>query len=257
MPSEHKSSVNATAFGEYAADYAKSRPQYPAALWQWLASQCQSHEHAWDAGCGNGQASLALAQYFNHVTATDISAEQITSATPHKNVSYAAIRTEDASFASASLDLVCVAQALHWFDLAKFWPQVQSALKPRGVFLAVAYGLFSVNDEIDAISKKYFYDVVDPYQAAGNRMVANGYCDIQFPFEMIEAPMMAIQCEWTLDQLVSYAATWSAVARMKKEQGVDPMAAYCVALEHIWGDVESQRNVRMPLTIRAGRLRAS
>jgi SAM-dependent methyltransferase len=253
MVSEHKTSANATAFGEYAADYAKSRPQYPAALWQWVASQCEAHERAWDAGCGNGQASLALAQYFNHVTATDISAEQIASATPHGNISYAALRTEDASFAPASLDLVCVAQALHWFDLNSFWPQVQSALKTRSVFLAVAYGVFSVNEEIDAVSKQYFVDVVDPYQAAGNRMVGNGYRDVQFPFEMIEAPKMAIECQWTLDQLVSYVATWSAAVRMKKEQGVDPIAAYRVALEHLWGDAQSQRNVRMPLTIRAGR----
>lgn len=253
MVCEHKSLTNATLFGEYAVSYAKSRPQYPAALWQWVASLCESHEYAWDAGCGNGQASLALAQHFNHVAATDISAEQIAAAAPHQNISYAAMRAEDASFAAASLDLVCVAQALHWFDLEKFWPQVQTALKPRGVFLAVAYGLFSVNEEIDAVTKQAFYDVVEPYQAAGNRLVANGYRDIQFPFEMIEAPPLAIECEWTPAQLVGYAATWSAVARMRKEQGVDPIAAYRVALEHAWGDAPPQRIVRMPMTIKLGR----
>ncbi len=252
MVSADKSSANAVAFGEYAASYAKSRPQYPAALWQWLASQCESHEHAWDAGCGNGQASLALAQCFNHITATDISAEQIANATLHKNISYAAIRTEDASFAPASLELICVAQALHWFDLEKFWPQVQNVLKPRGVFIAVAYGLFSVNEEIDAISKQYFFDVVEPYKAAGNRMIASGYRDIQFPFKMIEAPPFAIECEWTLDQLVSYAATWSAVARMRKEQGVDPMPAYREALRSAWGDTNRPLTTYMPLTIRTG-----
>jgi SAM-dependent methyltransferase len=256
MTGAHNTSANAIAFGEYAASYAKSRPQYPAALWQWVASLCDSHEHAWDAGCGNGQAAVALAQHFHHVSATDISAEQIAAATPHKNISYAAMRTEDASFAPASLDLVCVAQALHWFDLEKFWPQVQSALKPRGVFLAVAYGVFSVNEEIDAISKQYFLDVVEPYQAPGNRMIANGYRDIHFPFAMIEAPPFAIECEWTLDQLVSYAATWSAVARMRKEQGVDPMPAYRVALERAWGDANMALITRMPLTIRTGLVKA-
>jgi SAM-dependent methyltransferase len=245
-------STNATLFGEYASDYARSRPQYPAALWQWVASLCSAHDHAWDAGCGNGQAAVALAQHFNQVTATDISAQQIANAKPHPKVNYIAARTQDVHFTPASLDLVCVAQALHWFDLNTFWPQVQSALKPGGVFVAVAYGLFTVNEEIDAISTQYFFDVVEPYQAAGNRMIANGYRDIAFPYDLIDAPAMAIECEWTLDQLISYAGTWSAVTRMKKEQGVDPIPAYREALARAWNDVNMPYMVRMPLTIKTG-----
>jgi SAM-dependent methyltransferase len=246
---------NALIFGQYAADYAKSRPQYPAALWRWVAGLCDAHEHAWDAGCGNGQASIALAQYFDRVTASDISAEQIASALAHPKVSYFASRTEELNFPRASLDLICVAQALHWFDLNKFWLQAQHALKSQGVFLAVAYGLFEVDAEIDAVSKQYFYDIVQPYQAAGNAMVANGYADINFPFDMLTAPSFAIECAWTLEQLLNYAATWSAVARMRKETGVDPMLAYRAALERIWGGANTPRNVRMPMTVKAGRSR--
>jgi SAM-dependent methyltransferase len=247
-------STNATLFGEYASDYARSRPQYPVALWQWVTSLCSAHDHAWDAGCGNGQASLALAAHFNQVTATDISAEQIANATPHKKVNYITAPTEDLSFPPASLDLVCVAQALHWFDLNTFWPQVQSALKPSGLFVAIAYGVFTLNEPIDAATKQYFFDVVEPYQAAGNRMIAQGYQDIAFPFKMIDAPQMAIECEWTMEQLLAYADTWSAVARMRKEQGEDPMPAYRAALAQVWGDAAKVRRVQMPLLIKAGRM---
>lgn len=253
MPCAGEKAANATMFGEYAQSYAQHRPRYPDALWAWLAAQCAAHERAWDAGCGNGQAALALAQHFGEVLATDISAEQIASAPPHPRVRWRVGASEAVALAPASVDLVCVAQALHWFDRARFWPQVQRALKPRGVFAAVAYGLFCVSEAVDAVSRRCFFDVVEPYQAAGNRQVAEGYAGYDFPFEMIDAPPFAIECRWTLQQLLGYAGTWSAVARMRKEAGIDPLRAYREALLPVWGDANEARWVRMPLTVKAGR----
>ncbi len=256
MDCEHNSSQNALIFGQYAKNYALNRPQYPAALWQWVASLCETHDHAWDAGCGNGQATIALAQHFHHVTASDISAAQIEAAPVHPRVSYQVAPSDNISqamhFAPQSLDLICVAQALHWFDLKTFWPIARAALKPRGVFVAIAYGKFEISPEIDAITKQSFIDVVEPYQAEGNRMVAREYADIAFPFEMMEAPMLAIECEWNIDQVMNYAATWSAVARMRKESGMDPIPAYRSALEAVGASSSSAWTVRMPLVVKAG-----
>lgn len=242
--------ANATAFSQYAGAYAQHRPTYPPALWDRAAELCAEHGQAWDVGCGNGQAAVGLAEKFAHVTATDISAEQIAAAMPHPRVRYAAVAAENVQIAPGSVDLVCVAQALHWFDLQKFWPLVQRALKPRGVFLAVAYGLFNVHTAIDAVTERYFYKVVNGYQSAGNIAVAQGYKDFVFPFEMVTPPALHIHMDWSLDQLLNYAATWSAVARIRKEAGFDPMPIYRAALAPLWGD--TARTVRMPLTIKAG-----
>jgi SAM-dependent methyltransferase len=253
MPAIYKPN-NAEIFGQYAGEYARSRPRYPAALWQWAAAQFNAHVHVWDAGCGNGQAAVALAEHFAQVTATDVSAEQIAQATPHPRVRYQHAGSEDLQFDAASPDMVCIAQALHWFDLSRFWPLAQRALKSRGVVLAIAYGTFSVDAEVDAVTRERFYAVVDPFQAQGNRAIASGYAGMPFPFEPIAAPAMAIECDWTMQQLLAYAATWSAVARMRKEAGIDPMPAYAAALAKVWGAIPAEvRRVRMPLTLKVGR----
>ena len=57
-------------FSAHAAGYAGARPGYPDELFEWLALQCPRRRLAWDAGCGNGQASVALAGFFEEVYAT-------------------------------------------------------------------------------------------------------------------------------------------------------------------------------------------
>ena len=48
-------------FSAVAADYASARPEYPDALFAWIASIAPSRDAVWDAGCGSGQASRGLA----------------------------------------------------------------------------------------------------------------------------------------------------------------------------------------------------
>ena len=78
---------NAELFKTVAREYANFRPGYPPELFAWLARVSPSRGAAWDCGCGSGQASLALAEHFTHVHATDVSPEQIAAAKPHPRVS--------------------------------------------------------------------------------------------------------------------------------------------------------------------------
>ena len=61
-------------FSAHAAIYRAARPDYPAALYDFLVEAAPSNERAWDAGCGNGQASVDLAARFREVVASDPSA---------------------------------------------------------------------------------------------------------------------------------------------------------------------------------------
>ena len=75
-------------FGKVAASYAEHRPSYPTGLFSWLSEECASHNMAWDCGAGNGQASIALANHFDNVIATDLSDSQIANAKAHVRVDY-------------------------------------------------------------------------------------------------------------------------------------------------------------------------
>lgn len=123
-------------FSVASAAYASGRPLYPTELFTWIASNCESHRKAWDCATGNGQAALGLAPHFECVEATDISAEQIEHCFPAPNISYSVQPAEQTMFPTSNFDLVAVAQALHWFDFERFWPEVWRTAKPNAFFCA-------------------------------------------------------------------------------------------------------------------------
>ena len=101
-------------FSAVAERYARARPEYPQALFDWIAALAPARGRVWEAGCGSGQATRGLAGVFAEVRATDPSARQIAQAPVLDNVCYAVEPAERSSLDDASVDAVCVAQALHF-----------------------------------------------------------------------------------------------------------------------------------------------
>jgi SAM-dependent methyltransferase len=242
-------------FSGHAADYAQARPTYPRELFDWLAAQCTQHALAWDAGCGNGQASVALATHFDAVVATDPSATQVAAATPHPRVRYAVEAAEDCSLADASVDLVTVAQALHWFDQGRFHARVARVLRPDGLFAAWSYERSTVTPAVDAVFAQVYIDELDAWWPPERAHVVAGYSTLPFPYEPVAAPAMSLRCDWTLRQYLAYLHSWSACQRRLKAEGFDVAAAYADAFAEAWGAPETVRTVTWPFTIKAGRLR--
>ncbi len=250
MPADHFSAV--------AAQYAQSRPTYPEELFDWLAQQCAQRSLAWDVGAGNGQASVALAGRFDRVLATDLSEDQIARATPHPRVQYRAAPAHRSGLEAASADLVTVAQALHWFDLDAFYAEVRRVLKRGGLVAAWSYGVLSV--EGDAVGPRvddFYTRVAGPWWPAERRHVENGYAELAFPFEPIAAPRFAIRRRWTLDELLGYVRSWSAVSRMQQATGTDPVALLDERLAPDWGTRDTCRLVTWPIAMHAGRAKAA
>jgi len=246
-------------FGAVAAQYARSRPTYPASLFDWLADASPGCQLAWDVGTGNGQAAVALAAHFERVLATDLSEAQLAEAPPHPSIAYHAAPAHLSGLPEHSAELVSVAQALHWFDLDAFYREVRRVLRPRGVIAAWTYGILHVEGEaVEACVSHFYRHVVGPYWPAERRHVESGYRELPFPFAPIACPEFEIRRAWTLGELLGYCRSWSAIARCRAATGCDPVVALEAELRPLWGDKEHcLRQVTWPISMLAGRIAAT
>ncbi|MEP6485409.1 MAG: class I SAM-dependent methyltransferase [Rudaea sp.] len=241
-------------FSGHADVYREARPTYPPQVFTWIAQQSPDNALAWDCGCGNGQATVALADHFARVIGTDPSANQIAAAEPKTNVEYRVEAAEHCSLAGASADLVTVAQALHWFDHAPFYAEVKRVLKPGGLFAAWAYSDCTTGDRaIDRVKNRLYNDLTGPYWPPERVYVDAGYTTLPFPFVEISAPAFPMVAVWTLDHLLAYFRSWSATQRYMKDKGDDPVALIEPALRAAWGDPSTRRDVRWQFHFRCGK----
>jgi SAM-dependent methyltransferase len=238
-------------FSAHADDYAKFRPRYPDALFRYLGTIAPARRLAWDCATGNGQAAIALAEVFERVIATDASEKQIGNAEPNARVEYRVAPAEKSGIESNTIDLITVAQALHWFDLERFYAEVRRVLKPQGVIAACAYKLATVSPKIDAVVNHYYSDVVGAYWPA-ERVLVEKFEELPFPFPEIAMPPFEMVAEWEVGHLIGYLRTWSATQRFMAAKQRDPLEEIEEDLRSAWGD--EARHVVWPLTVRVGRV---
>jgi SAM-dependent methyltransferase len=236
-------------FSTQAADYAKFRPSYPREIFVYLGSIAPSREFAWDCATGNGQAVIGLASVFNRVIATDASKKQISKAHPHERVEYRVAPAENSGIDSETIDLIMVAQALHWFELDRFYAEARRVLKPDGILAASVYNLLHIEPTIDEVVNRYYYEVVGPFWPPERKLVEQ-FADLLFPFHEIESPKFEMTAHWNLDHLVGYLKTWSSTQRFIAERGSDPLEQISDELRGVWGFPEQTRKVIWPLTLR-------
>lgn len=241
-------------FAAVANAYADFRPTYPATLFDWLAHQVPGRTRAWDCACGSGQASVDLAERFERVWATDASAAQLRDARQHPRVEYRVAPAEACGLPDASVELITVAQALHWFDRPRFYAEARRVLMPGGVLAVWTYGVQRLDDPaVDALVQHFYRDIVGPYWPPERTWVESGYQGLEFPFAEELAPAFIMTADWPLARLLGYFASWSATGRYRQTTGEDPVAALAERLEPIWGDPARPRCVTWPLAIRVGR----
>lgn len=239
-------------FSGHAADYARYRPHYPAALFDWLAAQAPGRNLALDCACGNGQATRALADRFQQVVACDASLSQLLAAGSHPGVHYLCASAEQIPLPAAGLDLLTVAQAAHWFDLPAFQAEAARVLRSGGLLAIWGYGLTRITPAIDAIVDDYYGTTLEDCWPPERRHLEQAYRTLSFPWPELDPPAPAMTADWTLHQLQGYLASWSATRLYIKKTGRDPRPALARRLQAAWGDAESPRTVSWPLFIRAG-----
>lgn len=238
-------------FSSIAARYAAYRPTYPPALVDALAERAPPGT-AWDVGCGSGQLSVALAERFERVIATDPAQAQLDAATPHPRVEYRCAPAEASGLAAHSVELVVAAQAAHWFDWPRFVAEVERVARPGALLALVSYGVLEVDGEAGELLTRFYRDVVGPYWPPERVHVENGYRDLAWPWPEVDAPAIAMTASWTLDELVGYVSTWSATVKLIEQHGTAAVQMLHERLAHVWRD-RAPRTIRWPLAIRLAR----
>lgn len=242
-------------FSNQSAEYARYRPRYPQELFTSLSSLAPAHDVAWDCATGTGQAAVCLAPSFDRVIATDISANQIAHAEPHEHVEYRVAPADSSGIESASVGLVNVAQALHWLELEAFYDEVNRVLVQDGILAVTSYGSARLDTpELAEIFTRFELETMKDYWPPRRRFVGERLRDAPFPFQEIPMPGIPLFADWTLDQLLGYARSWSASAAYEKQHGGDPIRMLDSELRPVWGDPEVRHTVSWPFIVRVGRV---
>lgn len=241
-------------FSRQSGAYTRFRPRYPGTLLAYLASLPITRHCAWDCGTGNGQAAVGLADYFSRVVATDPSANQVAHAVPHARVEYVIAAAEACPVDSGSIDLVTVAQALHWFDLDRFYAEVRRVGRTGSVLAAWCYGLATIAPEVDRIVERLYGEILGEYWPPERTLVEQRYRTIAFPFDEITAPRFEMTAQWSLADLLGYLGTWSSAQRYINRHRSDPVSLVEAELGRAWGEAATTRPIRWPLWLRVGRI---
>ena len=219
-------------------------------MFAFLASSCVDHELAWDCATGNGQAARSLTPFFNRVIATDASEQQIASAEQDRKIDFRVALAETSGIDAGSVDLITVAQALHWFDIDAFFADACRVLKPGGVLAVWSYERCLVNPQCNEVIERVFADV-EEYWPPERDIVDGHYSSITMPLPEFPVDAFEMQLDWTAAEMLAYMRTWSASRRYMQANGSDPVALHEQELRQYWG--AGKRDLRWPLTIKVSR----
>ncbi len=236
-------------FSNHAQAYAAFRPTYPKELYNFINQHVRKFDTAWDAGTGNGQVARDLSLSFNKVLATDISERQLANAYSAPNIFYS-VAAEQTDFENHSIDLITVAQAIHWFDRSRFYKEVDRVATKEAVLAVWGYALLSIAPDIDKVVQHFYTKVVGPYWDAERRLIDERYATIAFPFEEIATPAFQFSFDWTLDEFQGYISTWSAVQKFIKANQVNPVDEFIRQIRPLWK--EEKQTINFPLFLRLG-----
>jgi len=240
-------------FNEEAEIYSKARPSYPEAFFEYLFSRCANFQTAWDVATGNAQIALRLADNFQEVIATDISAKQIAVATRRDNITYKVEPAEYSSIADQSIDLVTIGQGVHWFNLDNFYAEVRRVAKCNCIITAVGYRMFTINPVVDSLLADYIHNILNGYWDPTNDQLQNAeYRSVYFPFIDVEYKVFNLHLSWNVTQVLACLASYSASRAYYEKNKIIATSLITKSLEKLMG--LNVWDVTLPIYGKVGRV---
>jgi len=222
-------------FSSIAEEYVTGRISYPSKLFEFLADRCKEKDIVWDCATGSGQAARDLSRYFKHVIATDISEVLLSKAKENPKVTFRKASAEKSGITSNSVDLITVAQAIHWFDLGGFWNEVSRVLKVSGILAFWGYLWPEVNQPIDNLLANFRKCIMD-YWPARSKYLHESYSNITPPFRKLDSPKIWITVEWSIHDYIAHIDSWSGTRYYREHTNTDIISDFKNDLEIIWAN---------------------
>lgn len=240
-------------FSAQAGAYKKFRPVYPQALYEYILTYVTERECALDVATGNGQAAVVLANYFENVYATDISAAQLANAEKKKNIKYVQCAAEQSFLKPHTVDLITVAQAYHWLQHEAFAIEVKRIARQDAVIAVWLYDRFeTTNAALNCLMDDFYFTIVGPYWDEARRHVDKHYNDLPFPYEPLPTRPFFIEMTWAKADILGYLASWSSVQRYIQVNGVSPLPLIQNETERLLRNESIA--VRFPVYLQLGRV---
>lgn len=241
-------------FSEGGRNYSQYRPKYTRELAEYLADLAPDNQKALDVGCGTGQLTQLLSDYFTTVTGVDPSEDQLRNTSPVPGITYIHSAAESLPADFSGYSLITVAQAAHWFRLDDFYREVHRVAKPGAVIALITYGVLNIEGQIGERFRQFYYEEIGRFWPVERQLVDSGYRELFFPFEELKAAHFWIEADWDLQELFGYISTWSAVQQARQKGDELIITKFANDLTEIWGNPDERRKACWPINMRVGRL---
>ena len=200
--------------------YSRYRPTYPkavvGAITNYVTRIGGSLGLAVDVACGSGQSTFYLKESFEQVVGVDISKAQIEEANSKckaENIDDIKFRVGngvDLPFENESVDMVTIAQALHWLDSDKFFAECKRVLKNKGCLAVYGYGnVHVVNGQCNALVSNFYRNSLKGCWHEARYHIDNEYRSIHLPLSNTHRIDMTMPYRTNLEAFIGYLSTWS------------------------------------------------
>ena len=259
---------------DHSAAYALYRSSPPTSLVRKLADSVRSGSRALavDIGCGTGQSTFILSEYFDRVLGVDVSESQIKEArrasennSKAKNVEFRVGSDSKLDLGDRSVDLVTSCQAAHWFDdLAAFYAEADRVLRPGGAIAVYGYhftdpvarGSQEEQERVERFldHRKAFYASIANFFDSRRKLVDEAYKTIPELIyedrERDESHFVEIP-DRSLGDYLGYISTWSGFrAYSKTNDGDKLLEDFAMGAKKILGYDTKTKNEDIPMCLR-------